>query len=547
MIPLIKKIPSLTFTFLDSFPLLYHIDDRSTEKTTMNDTDEVTAKCQAMALLQELKARGFGKAVTALEREIKKKFLLATLPSVDSNISVQFQMTNAADDSSSSDSSDSSDDSDDYDDDNKDNKQEKQTSPTKVNGVRASRSDNHNCEDQDADNSKIIKKDVANTDPTSVDGDKDVSSSSSSSSSSDTDDEGKDDDEVAGIVSIFASPDKVSTTCNDDDASSSTSSSDSSNHHDDDDNNKEFLVNRVNKTLPQGDSRNSSASSSPSDGRDDGEQKEKVNTTNESRRINNVLSQKAGKDDDDGDDDDSSSSSSSSSSLNSRETESDNEDESPPTKKAKVEAPLANKISQASAREAAEVVTPEEGNSDGDSDSDVSDVEVSSVSTVSTSEDDSDSDQNSDSSSDSSSDDESEDLEAKMKAKRQAAAEKAKQAAAAALAWTPKKTKADSIKVTTVAGTDGAQVMSKGKPFQRVDDSYWGEKAVQDGGAMADNSYENIFGESGFGARSSEKLLQVRGKRFQHEKTKRKRSFNGLARTGGKISMESKSTKYASD
>ena len=71
------------------------------------------------------------------------------------------------------------------------------------------------------------------------------------------------------------------------------------------------------------------------------------------------------------------------------------------------------------------------------------------------------------------------------------------------------------------------------------------EDAVyKDGGAMADNSYENVFGDGGFGAKSSVKLLQVRGKRFQHEKTKRKRSFNGFSRTGGAIGMESNSTKH---
>ena len=53
--------------------------------------------------------------------------------------------------------------------------------------------------------------------------------------------------------------------------------------------------------------------------------------------------------------------------------------------------------------------------------------------------------------------------------------------------------------------------------------------------------------KEGFGARASEKLLQVRGKRFQHEKTKRERSFNGMSRTGGKIGMESNSTKYKYD
>ena len=176
----------------------------------------------------------------------------------------------------------------------------------------------------------------------------------------------------------------------------------------------------------------------------------------------------------------------------------------------------------------------------------ISDVDVSSVSTVSSSDDESESETScSESSSDSES--EEEDIEAIQRAKRKKAAEKAKEAAKAALAWTPKKIKKTKDDIKIEAGTDGAQALSSGKPFQRVDDSFWGERAMKDGGAMADNSYENVFGNDGFGARSSEKLLQVRGRRFQHEKTKRKRSFNGMSRTGGKISFESNSTKYKYD
>jgi hypothetical protein len=93
-------------------------------------------------------------------------------------------------------------------------------------------------------------------------------------------------------------------------------------------------------------------------------------------------------------------------------------------------------------------------------------------------------------------------------------------------------------------GSDGAQALSAGKPFQRVDDHYWGEVATKDGGAMADNSYEGAFGSGGFGSRASEKLSRVRGKDFRHEKTKRKRTFNGFSKSGGAINMESFSTKY---
>ena len=94
---------------------------------------------------------------------------------------------------------------------------------------------------------------------------------------------------------------------------------------------------------------------------------------------------------------------------------------------------------------------------------------------------------------------------------------------------------------------DGAQAQSAGTPFRRVDDQFWGEVAYKYGGAMADNSYEGAFGGNGFGARASQKLLQVQGKRFQHEKTKVKRSYNGFVKTGQAITLESFSTKYHYD
>jgi len=180
------------------------------------------------------------------------------------------------------------------------------------------------------------------------------------------------------------------------------------------------------------------------------------------------------------------------------------------------------------------------------SDTDVSDVEVSDVSSV---EDSSDSDSSSDSSDSDSSSDSSSDEEDRAKyfqAKSDKEAKKKKAAAAAAAAWTPtppKKMK--KVNINVVKGTDGAQALDGGKPFQRVDDQYWGHLAEKDGGAMADNSYGGAFGEAGFGARASDKLLQVRGKRFQHEKTKAKRSYNGFAKTGQGISInESFSTKF---
>ena len=125
------------------------------------------------------------------------------------------------------------------------------------------------------------------------------------------------------------------------------------------------------------------------------------------------------------------------------------------------------------------------------------------------------------------------------------AKKRAEEAAKAALAWTPSPKTAKQAEIMTVAGTDGAQALSQGKPFSRVDSNYWGDVAQKEGGAMADNSYEGVFGQSGFGSKSSEKLVTVRGKDFRHEKTKRKRSFNGFARTGGQIDAHtSNSTKF---
>lgn len=202
---------------------------------------------------------------------------------------------------------------------------------------------------------------------------------------------------------------------------------------------------------------------------------------------------------------------------------SSSEDEAPPpTKKVRLEAK-------------AGVVSPE------DSDSNVSDVEVSDVSSVEvSSSDDSDSDS---SSSDEESEDEN-DIQERIKLKRREAAKKAQEAAKAAHEWRPSAEK-KKVEIKAAAGTDGAQALSKGKPFQRVDSEFWGRVAVKDGGAMADNSYEGLFGDNGYGAQSSAKLLTVRGKNFTKEKNKRKRSFNGLSRTGGQIDTErSYSTKY---
>jgi hypothetical protein len=159
----------------------------------------------------------------------------------------------------------------------------------------------------------------------------------------------------------------------------------------------------------------------------------------------------------------------------------------------------------------------------------------------------SDDDSSSSDDEDSSSDDDSAALAAHTKKKKEEAAVKAKAASEAAANWkpTPPSKKRKTAEIVTERGSDGAQALLQGgTPFKRVDDGYWGEVATKDGGAMADNSYEGVFGADGFGSRASEKLLTVRGKDFRHEKTKRKRSYNGFAKSGGAISMQSFSTKY---
>ena len=70
-----------------------------------------------------------------------------------------------------------------------------------------------------------------------------------------------------------------------------------------------------------------------------------------------------------------------------------------------------------------------------------------------------------------------------------------------------------------------------------MDVELWSKEVITD---LADNSYANQFGESGYGAKASAKLITVRGKDFRHEKTKKKR---GTYR-GGTIDLGSNSFKY---
>jgi hypothetical protein len=52
---------------------------------------------------------------------------------------------------------------------------------------------------------------------------------------------------------------------------------------------------------------------------------------------------------------------------------------------------------------------------------------------------------------------------------------------------------------------------------------------------------EKAFGQDGYGAKASSILMQVRGKDFRHEKTKKKRG----SYRGGEITLASNSFKYA--
>merc|ERR1711862_172271 len=162
---------------------------------------------------------------------------------------------------------------------------------------------------------------------------------------------------------------------------------------------------------------------------------------------------------------------------------------------------------------------------DDDEDTDVSDVSSVSTTDVS-SEEESDSD-----------DDDDDEIIKEHYIKKQKALEKTKKAAKeAADNWTPKNKQQEATNLS--CDTKG------GIPFSRVDSNYWGAHAAKDG--VDDNTYHGAFGNDGFGARSSERLVKVRGKDFRHEKTKRKRTFNGFSkREGGSINAkESHSIKF---
>ena len=112
--------------------------------------------------------------------------------------------------------------------------------------------------------------------------------------------------------------------------------------------------------------------------------------------------------------------------------------------------------------------------------------------------------------------------------------------------------------------TQDERAVTPGKAFQRVDADIWSKEVIS---GLEDNSCkyllwlyipgtsitifkcnlylldEGTFGGAGYGAKASSALLQVRGKDFRHEKTKKKRG----AYRGGEITFESNSFKYDDD
>jgi len=148
------------------------------------------------------------------------------------------------------------------------------------------------------------------------------------------------------------------------------------------------------------------------------------------------------------------------------------------------------------------------------------------------------------SSSDSDSDRDSEDSEAervatqaRVKARQLELKKKSEESALAAAAWMAKANEAPIVKKAKAATRSPAEA------FKRVDAEIWNKEILA---GLADNSYAKAFGENGFGAKASEKLLTVQGKKFQHEKTKKKRG----SYRGGVIFNEERSNaffKYDSD
>ena len=167
----------------------------------------------------------------------------------------------------------------------------------------------------------------------------------------------------------------------------------------------------------------------------------------------------------------------------------------------------------------------EDSSSDSDSDSSSSDSSSNSSDSDNDSDDKSSSSSNSSSSSDSDSDSDSSDDEEEMEKRakqKQEAREKEKATSQAAInAWMEKANASPSPPKQKKGDGSGVKETSGSKAFKRVDTDVWSKEIVN---GLEDNTYENTFGEGGYGAKASAKLLQVQGKRFQHEKTKAKRS-----------------------
>ena len=128
----------------------------------------------------------------------------------------------------------------------------------------------------------------------------------------------------------------------------------------------------------------------------------------------------------------------------------------------------------------------------------------------------------------------SEDLR-QEEARTSAEKKKRDDAAAAMDAWLAKQATA----APPASAKKAKSPRSPGTPFERIDSAKW-MAAIKDD-RMKDNSYAAQFGDGGWGATASAKLLTVQGKRFQHEKTKKKRG----GYRGGTVDMGSNSIKFA--
>lgn len=94
-----------------------------------------------------------------------------------------------------------------------------------------------------------------------------------------------------------------------------------------------------------------------------------------------------------------------------------------------------------------------------------------------------------------------------------------------------------SISPTKKTIDKSSKTSTSSSPFKRVDAEVWSKEIKQ---GLEDNSYEKAFGVDGYGAKASAILMQVRGKDFKREMTKKKRG----SYRGGTISLQSSSFKY---